>query len=95
MSFTFGMISTFDHTQQTWRTFKGKITQWFIANDIDAIKDPLGVKRRAILLSALAECTYRLAADLALPKTIETVPYEDIVDLLDNHFTPKQIGFGE
>lgn len=59
------------------------------------MKDPEGIKRRAILLSALAEGTYRLAADLAQPKTLEAVPYEDIVQLLDTHFTPKQVGFGE
>ncbi|XP_073944871.1 uncharacterized protein [Choristoneura fumiferana] len=52
-------------------------------------------KRRAILLSALSEGTFKLAADLALPKQLDSVPYEDILGLLDNHFTPKRVGFGE
>lgn len=42
-------------------------------------KDATGTKRRAILLSALAGSTYRLAADLALPKELQEVPYEDIL----------------
>ncbi|XP_062532884.1 uncharacterized protein K02A2.6-like [Bombyx mori] len=61
----------------------------------DAVKDPAGVKKRAILLSTLSESTYKLAADLVLPKEVQEVPYEDIVSALDNHFTPKSVGFGE
>ncbi|XP_063622378.1 uncharacterized protein LOC134794496 [Cydia splendana] len=92
---TFGLLSSFDHTTQSWETYKGRIAQWFIANDIDDTKDAGGQKRRAILLSALSDGTYKLAADLALPKELQTVPYEDIVKLLDGHFTPKRCGFGE
>lgn len=95
MSLTFGVLTNFDHNQQSWKTFKGRISQWFIANDVDVVKEPSGVKRRAILLSALADGTYKLAVDLALPKPLEDVPYEDILSLLDTHFTPKQVGFGE
>ncbi|XP_061715253.1 uncharacterized protein K02A2.6-like [Cydia pomonella] len=92
---TFGLLSSFDHTTQSWETYKGRIAQWFIANDIDDTKDAGGQKRRAILLSALSDGTYKLAADLALPKELQSVPYEDIVKLLDDHFTPKRCGFGE
>ncbi|CAG4992023.1 unnamed protein product [Colias eurytheme] len=96
MSFSnMSILSNFDHSLQTWKTFKSRIAQWFIANDIDAVKDPLGVKRRAFLLSALSDSTYKLASDLALPKELQEVPYEDILRLLDAHFTPKQVGFGE
>nr|XP_037868978.1 uncharacterized protein K02A2.6-like [Bombyx mori] len=80
---------------QTWKTWRCRLTQWFIANDINVVKDPAGVKRRAILLSTLSESTYKLAADLVLPKEVQEVPYEDIVSALDNHFTPKSVGFGE
>ncbi|XP_063544559.1 uncharacterized protein K02A2.6-like [Cydia strobilella] len=92
---TFGLLSPFDHTTQSWETYKGRIAQWFIANDIDNTKDAGGKKRRAILLSALNDGTYKLATDLALPKQLQSVPYEDIVKLLDDHFTPKRCGFSE
>ncbi|XP_013140045.1 PREDICTED: uncharacterized protein LOC106104514, partial [Papilio polytes] len=96
MSFSqFGVLSCFEHSEQSWKTYKSRITQWFIANDINHLTDATGVKRRAILLSAFSESTYKLASDLALPKELQEVPYPDILDLLDAHFTPKRVGFGE
>lgn len=86
----FGILSVFDHAVQNWKTYKGRLTQWFIANDITD-----EVKQRAVLLSALSEGTFKLAADLALPKDLKNVPYEDIVTLLDTHFSPTQVGFSE
>ncbi|XP_026322974.1 uncharacterized protein K02A2.6-like [Hyposmocoma kahamanoa] len=91
----FGILTMFDHSVQTWQTYKSRVKQYFVANDIDAKEDPKGNKRRAILLSALAESIYKLVADLALPKAIEDVPYEGILSLLDEHFTPKRVGFAE
>ncbi|XP_045541460.1 uncharacterized protein K02A2.6-like [Papilio machaon] len=91
----FGVLSCFDHSEQMWKTYKNRITQWFIANDVNHLTDATGVKRRAILLSALSEGTYKLAADLALPKELNEVPYEDILGILDAYFTPKRVGFGE
>ncbi|XP_050559864.1 uncharacterized protein LOC126912316 [Spodoptera frugiperda] len=92
---TFGILSTFDHNVQERKSYKGRITQWFIANDIVPKNDAAGAKRRAILLSALSDGTYKLAADLALPKDIQKVPYDDIVQLLDEHFLPNICGFSE
>ncbi|XP_063534924.1 uncharacterized protein LOC134744907 [Cydia strobilella] len=94
-SANFGVLDTFDHNVQSWNSYKGRLQQYFIANDIDNTKDATGIKRRAILLTALKEETYKLTADLVLPKQLDSVPYEDIVALLDNHFTPKRVGFGE
>ncbi|CAB3239777.1 unnamed protein product [Arctia plantaginis] len=91
----FGLLSSFDHNLQSWREYKGRLAQWFIANDVSATSDPAGVKRRAILLSALSEPTYKLVADLALPKDLQVVPYEDILKLLDNHLIPQVCGFSE
>ncbi|XP_045537055.1 uncharacterized protein K02A2.6-like [Papilio machaon] len=89
----FGVLSCFDHNVHTWKVYKSRITLWFIANDINHLNDAAGVKRRAILLSALSEGTYKLATDLALPKELQDVSYEDILALLDAHFTPRHIGF--
>lgn len=89
----FGILPSFDHSSQSWQTYKCRIKQWFIANDLEAADKH--VKKRAILLSALSDGTYKLASDLALPKQLETVPFEDIIKLLDDHFIPKTRGFGE
>uniref|UniRef100_A0A2A4JWI9 CCHC-type domain-containing protein n=1 Tax=Heliothis virescens TaxID=7102 RepID=A0A2A4JWI9_HELVI len=91
----FGLLSTFDHKNQSWESYKSRIAQWFIANDIDKNTDLAGVKRRAILLSTLSDRTYKLAAALALPKQLQEIPYDDILTLLDLHFTPKRCGFAD
>ncbi|CAH2216873.1 jg7384, partial [Pararge aegeria aegeria] len=91
----FGILSIFDHNVHSWKTYKGRLLQWFIANEINASTDATGIRRRAILLSALAEGSYQLASDLALPKALEDVPFQDILIILDAHFTPKRLGIGE
>ncbi|XP_028176670.1 uncharacterized protein LOC114364643 [Ostrinia furnacalis] len=91
----FGLLSSFDHNSQSWQVYRDRLQQWFIANDVVETKDTTGVKRRAILLSALNESTYKLAADLARPKELQEVPFEDIIKLLNEHFISKTCGFGE
>ncbi|XP_063374893.1 uncharacterized protein K02A2.6-like [Cydia amplana] len=91
----FGILTSFDHNTGTWQVYKNRLSQWFIANDITKDSDTTGAKRRAILLSALGEATYKLAADLALPKLLHDLPYEDIHKILDAHFSPKRCVFGE
>ncbi|XP_047995657.1 uncharacterized protein LOC125233634 [Leguminivora glycinivorella] len=95
MAGTFGLISVFNHETQEWRSYKNRLSQWFIANDINDNTDKAQVKRRAILISALAESTYRLASNLALPDTLEEKGYSDVVKILDAHFTPKRCGYVE
>ncbi|CAK1585814.1 unnamed protein product [Parnassius mnemosyne] len=95
MSLSCGPLPIFNHELQSWKIFKTRITQWFIANDINASNDAAGVKRRAILLSAFADGTFKLASDLAVPKDLQQIPFEDILTILDTHFTPKQVGFSE
>lgn len=95
MATNIGILSGFDHNIQTWKTYKGRIEQWFLANDINNLSDKTGSKRRAILLSALSEDTYELATNLVFPKELQNIPYEDILLTLDTHFTPKRIGFSE
>lgn len=95
LSINFRILSNFDHQQQDWITYKGRLQMWFIANGIDDGADKGGVKRRAILLSALTENSYQLASNLILPKTLDEVNYGEIVEVLDKHFTPKRCGFAE
>lgn len=91
----FGVLSTFDHLTQEWRSYKCRINQWFIANEINNENDKLTIKRRAILLSALSEASFNLVSDLALPRKVEELRYDEIITLLDEHFTPKRFGFAE
>ncbi|XP_026314449.1 LOW QUALITY PROTEIN: uncharacterized protein K02A2.6-like [Hyposmocoma kahamanoa] len=95
MSATFGILSNFNHEQQDWITYKSRLLQWFIANEINDSSDKEGVKRRAILLSALSESSYQLASNLLLPDSVDAVSYKRILVALDSHFTPKRCGFAE
>lgn len=88
-------LTQFDHTSTEWNSYKSRLLQWYIANDVTDTNDKAKVKRRAILLSAFSEQTFKLANDLCLPDKIEEVDFEVIVNKLDGHFTPKRIGFAE
>ncbi|XP_061715374.1 uncharacterized protein LOC133523707 [Cydia pomonella] len=93
-----GVLSIFNHETHDWIIYKDRLEQWFVANDIageTAEDKSASAKRRAILLSSLAECTYKLLRDLALPKELGNLNYADVVLLLDGHFKPKICGFAE
>lgn len=80
---------------QEWSVYKERLEQWFLANDIGVDSDKAGCKRRAILLSNLAESSYKLVRDLALPRQVGTFSYDAVVELLDGHFKPKKCTFAE
>ncbi|KAL0860213.1 hypothetical protein ABMA27_010520 [Loxostege sticticalis] len=80
----FGVLSSFDHNSQCWQVYRDRLQQWFIANDVVETKDATGVKRRAILLSALSESTY--LANTLLPCYAHTG---------NTRFISKTCGFGE
>lgn len=90
-----GSLNVFNHETQDWTLYKGRLEQWFEASDVVESTDKLGSKRRAILLSSLAETTYRLTRDLALPKDVGKLTYDEVVALLDGHFKVKKCGFAE
>lgn len=92
---TVGVITIFNHELQDWELYKGRLEQWFLANDITENEDKSGSKRRAILLSSVAENTYKLLRDLAVPVDVSTLSYNNVVSLLDKHFVPRKCGFAE
>lgn len=94
-SVSIGVLSVFNHEIQDWCSYKGRLEQWFLANGIDNDSDKSSAKRRAILLSSLAETTYRLACNLALPREVGTLTYGEVVDLIDCHFKTKICSFAE
>lgn len=88
-----GSINNFDYQQHDWVTFKSKLQQFFLANDLNDVSDKAGLKRRAILLSAFTDESFKLASNLVLPKSLEEIGFGDIFKSLDAHFTPKRCGF--
>ncbi|XP_048489412.1 uncharacterized protein LOC125491441 [Plutella xylostella] len=94
-SVSVGVLNIFNHEIQEWGSYKGRLEQWFQANAITAAEDKSGARRRAILLSSLGETTYRLIQDLALPKDVGTLSYEEVTELFDGHFQRKTCSFAE
>lgn len=92
---TVGILTSFSHEVHEWSVYKARLEQWFLANDIVADTDKAGTKRRAILLSNLAESTYKLVRDLALPKEVGSLSYGEVAELLDGHFKTKRCTFAE
>ncbi|KAG7312071.1 hypothetical protein JYU34_001522 [Plutella xylostella] len=91
----FGGNLNFDHACQEWQIFKDRFVQFCIANDITEENDAAGLKRRALLLTALVDETYRVVKDLASPTLLDNVEYKALVALLDLHLEPKRCSFAE
>ncbi|CAG5058871.1 unnamed protein product [Parnassius apollo] len=49
--------------------------------------------KSGILLTHLTDETYRLVRYLAYPKTVESLTYYELVQILNSHFKPKQCSF--
>ncbi|XP_048482852.1 uncharacterized protein LOC125489797 [Plutella xylostella] len=88
MSF-FGNISVFDHKSGEWSIFKGRLTQFFKINDVKV------ANKSAVLITHLSDETYRLLRNLVYPKDIDGLSYDDLVQVLDAHFKPKQCSFAD
>ncbi|XP_037292810.1 uncharacterized protein LOC119188862 [Manduca sexta] len=87
MSNYIGNLSVFDHKIHDWDVFKGQLTHFIVLNNI-----PDGHKS-AVLLTNLSEESYRLIRNLVYPKKLEESTYNELVKLLDGHFTPKKSTF--
>lgn len=95
MSGVIGNLPTFDHEAQEWRIYHERLDQWFCANDITEAGDKSGVRRKAILLSALTESSYKLIRDLVHPKEITTCTYQQTIEALNTHFSPRKCVIAE
>lgn len=96
------MISTmiggkleYDHCSQDWDIFRCRFIQFCTANDINDETDKTGSKRRAVLLTAFIEDTYRVAKDLVFPAELENLEFVEILETLSKHFAPKRSSFAE
>lgn len=90
-----GSVTNFDHEHQEWIIYRDRLKQWFIVNEFNEKLDKDGVKRRAVLLSALSESTYQLASNLTLPRKLDSVGFDELVKILDDHFLEKRCSFAE
>ncbi|CAG5025384.1 unnamed protein product [Parnassius apollo] len=83
-----GNLPVFDHRTSEWSIFYGKLTQFLRINNVT--KEEI---KSGILLTRLTDETYRLVRNLAYPKTVESLTYNELVQILNSHFKPKQCSF--
>lgn len=86
MSFI-GSLNVFDHKNQEWQIFCGKLNQFMKLNKIE------GGDQASLLLTHLSDETYRLARNLVHPKELDAVSFEELVSKLNGHFKPKRSTF--
>ncbi|XP_022162353.1 uncharacterized protein LOC111028124, partial [Myzus persicae] len=79
---------SFDHRSGEWKTFKLKLTNSLIAGDVSS-----DLKMKAILITALSDETLSLLSSLCVPLDIEAKSFNNLIKLLDAHFTPVKSYF--
>ena len=80
---TYGKVDEFDVSKEEWAQYEERLTQFFLANDIDS-----AAKKRAVLLSVIGPLTYKVLQSLLAPIKPSEKAYGDLVAKLSQHFSP-------
>lgn len=81
---TYGRISEFKESEESWTQYVERLEQFFLANDIEDVG-----KQRAIFLSVCGSRTYSLLRDILQPKKPAETTLKDILEALRKHYDPK------
>ena len=81
---TYGNVGEFKGSEESWTQYVERLEQYFTANEIKGAK-----KQRAILLSVCGSKIYGLIRDLLQPQKPGDVELKEILEKLENHFSPK------
>ena len=80
---SFGRMSEFDKTKESWDSYTERLEFYFQANDIAE-----QAKKKAILLTMCGAETYKLISNLIMPKSPREESYENIVEAVKAHIDP-------
>ena len=78
-----GTIGEFDSNCEDWTSYTERLTQYFVANDVDN-----AAKKRAILLSICGASTYQLIRNLVAPAKPSEKTFDALVKLVKDHLHP-------
>ena len=81
---TYGRISEFKESEESWTQYVERLEQFFLANEIEDVE-----KQRAIFLSVCGSRTYSLLRDILQPKKPAETTLKDILEALRKHTDPK------
>ena len=85
MAMNHRIIGEFNLDHEDWISYTERLTQYFMANGIDAEGD----KCRAILLSSCGAPTYQLIQNLVAPGKPTDKTFSQIVTLVHDHHQPR------
>ena len=81
---THGSVSAFDPSKEDWTSYEERLRYYFVANDVTD-----GAKKRSILLAACGAPAYKLIRSLVQAEKLDSTPYEELVNIVKNHYDPK------
>ena len=81
MAATFGKIEEFYRENEAWSQYIERLGE---ANKIDD-----GDRKRAVFLCVIGATTYRTLRSLVAPAKPGEKPFQDLVTVLSDHFSPK------
>ena len=90
MAFRLGSIEPFDAGTGDWSTYKARLEQFLVANDVEG--EP---KQVATVLTLIGGPTYGLLVNLLAPEEPAKQKLADIFATLDGHFAPKPLVIAE
>ena len=83
MAAVFGKIEEFDSEKEDWPNYVERLSHFFTANSITTDEQKL-----AVFLSVIGPATYKLLRNLVAPKKPGEKSFDDLVQLLTNHYNP-------
>lgn len=89
MAAIIGRLDCFDENTEDWNTYIERFEHFLTANDIPA------ERRVAALLSVIGGKTYSLLRSLIAPEKPGAKSYNEIVQTLQEHFSPKPLVIAE
>ena len=81
-----GSTLPFNSQEQSWEEYCGVLQHFFDANKIEEPE-----RKRAILLSSVGSQTYSLIRNLLSPAKPGDKSYDDLVNLLKEHFNSNPV----
>ena len=81
-----GTLAAFNPREEDWTEYAERLTFYFAANGITT-----EAKKRAILLSCVGPATFRLMRSLALPGSLDSLPYDELVSKVKDHKEPGTV----
>ena len=98
-----GSIGEFDTSTETFTAYHERLEQYFVANSIglypsdasETVKAAANKKKVSVMISVIGKKTYGTLRDLCSPENHKDKTFEQLCELLERHFKPKQLEVAE